>query len=133
MSVVTDVRPSWRIGGTMRAESGAPYTRITLVSTACRADRECGPTSPVLLGTASGQRGPTYASLDLMTEWTHAFGTWSLSAYGQLRNALGSANAVTYHSSCLCVAGRTQDEAWLGDRFDRGLPRLPVLGLRARF
>lgn len=133
LSVVTDVRPSWQVGSTFRAESGAPYTRLTLVSTSCRPGSSCDDASPVMLGTVGGQRGPAYASVDLMTEWTHTFGRWSLSAFGQLRNALGSGNAVTYHSSCLCIDDDASGETWLGDRFDRGLPRLPIVGLRARF
>lgn len=133
LSVMTDARPTWQIGGTVRLESGAPFTRVTIVSTACRADEDCGDASPVLLGTTGGQRGPTFASVDLMTDWTHEFSSWSLSVYAQLRNVLGRSNAVTYHSSCLCVEDAAGDEGWLADHFDRGLPRLPVVGLRARF
>jgi hypothetical protein len=68
-----------------------------------------------------------------MSEWTLAFDDWSISVYGQLRNATNRANAATYHSSCLCVSGEAARNANLRDRFDRGLPRLPILGLRARF
>lgn len=132
IGVQTDVSPTWQAGATLRAESGAPYTRITLVEGHCiEGAVPCAELPPVLYGTPGGQRGPAYASLDLMASWTRPFDGWSLSAYAQLRNALGSPNAVTYHSSCVCVEGDVG--ARLGDRFDRGLPRLPVVGLRVRF
>lgn len=131
LGVVGDVRPSLQLGATWRLGSGAPYTRITVLDTGCNATLGCDGAT-VLYGTASGQRAGAYASLDLMTEWTREYASWSLSVYGQLRNALGSANAVTYHSSCVCLAGGS-DGARLGDRFDRGLPRLPIVGMRVRF
>jgi hypothetical protein len=133
IGVVADALPSWTVGATLRAQSGAPYTRITLVETGCQETGACGDPPSVLYGTPGGQRAPAFANLDLMTEWTFAFEDWSLTAYGQLRNALGSANAVTYHSSCICIAGESAASADLRDRFDRGLPRLPVVGLRLRF
>jgi hypothetical protein len=132
MGVTGEATGSLQVGGTFRFESGAPYTRLALVSAPC-AGTPCDGATAVLLGTPGAQRAPSFAGLDLMSEWTHAADTWSISVYGQLRNVLGRSNAVTYHSSCVCISDEGTGEAWLGDRFDRGLPRLPVLGLRARF
>jgi hypothetical protein len=133
IGVMTEVRASWSLGATWRAQSGAPYTRITLFDDSCDRMPGCGPHASVLIGTPGGQRGPAWATLDLVSEWTHTFDDWSISVYGQLRNALGSTNAVTYHASCVCTTGESASHASLRDRFDPGLPRLPVLGLRARF
>jgi hypothetical protein len=132
IGVVADALPSLMLGATVRALSGSPYTRITLIDTDCEPSLFCS-SQPVLVGSPSGQRSPGWSSIDLMAEWSHSFGDWSVSVYGQLRNAAGSANATTYHSSCLCVNGDVASGASMSDRFDRGLPRLPILGLRARF
>jgi hypothetical protein len=132
IGVVADVLPRLMLGATARAMSGSPYTRVTLIDTDCERSLSCS-RLPVLVGTPSGQRSPGWSSIDLMAEWTRAFDSWSVSLYGQLRNAAGSPNPATYHSSCLCVNGVGANGASLSDRFDRGLPRLPILGLRARF
>jgi hypothetical protein len=133
LGVIRDLLPSWQLGVTLRAQSGAPYTRITMVDTDCDLALQCGQHPPVLYGTPSGQRARAFASLDLMSEWQFRLQGWTLAVYGQLRNVPGSHNAVTYHSSCICVSDEPPERAGLRDRFDRGLPRLPVLGLRARF
>lgn len=133
IGVTADAGPSWRVGATFRAQSGAPYTRITLIDSVCDPGSPCEARAPVLVGAPGLQRAPAYLSLDLRTEWTHGFGEWSLSVWGQLMNVLGRANAITYYSSCVCTGGGDPARASLGDRFDRGLPRLPVVGLRARF
>jgi hypothetical protein len=132
IGVVADVLPRLMLGATVRAMSGSPYTRVTLIDTDC-APSLFRSSQPVLVGTPSGQRTPGWSSIDLMAEWTRAFDGWSVSLYGQLRNAAGSPNAATYHSSCLCVDAVGANGAGLSDGFDRGLPRLPILGLRARF
>lgn len=133
IGVTARVLASFLAGATVHAQSGSPYTRVTVVHSDCDPGPTCDGDSPVLYGAPSGQRAPGYASVDLMAEWTHHFDAWALSLYGQIRNALGSANAVTYQSSCVCIAGQDGADASLGDRFDRGLPRLPVLGIRIRF
>ncbi|HSJ08918.1 MAG TPA: hypothetical protein VK928_03370, partial [Longimicrobiales bacterium] len=108
------------------------YTRLTLVSAPC-AGTTCDDAAPLMLGRIGGQRAADYASLDLMAAWTHSWTSASLTVHAQLRNALGRSNAVTYHSSCLCIQDQAGSEAWLGDTFDPGLPRLPIIGLRVRF
>jgi hypothetical protein len=133
IGVTTAVAAGWQAGATLRAQSGAPYTRITLIDSGCDPKLGCTSPPPVLYGAPGAQRAPAWASLDLMSEWTHAFDDWSMTIYGQLRNALGSRNAATYHSSCVCVTGETASSANLRDQYDRGLPRLPVIGLRVRF
>lgn len=133
IGVMADATAAWLVGATFRAQSGAPYTRITLVDGECNERLGCSSESTALYGAPGGQRAPTYGSLDLMAEWTREYEGWSLSIYGQIRNALGSVNRITYHSSCVCVGEAESGQAGLSDRFDEGLPRLPLIGLRARF
>lgn len=133
LGVMTALVPSLSLGATARVQSGAPYTRITLINTDCEPRLHCAGQPPVLIGTPGGQRAPTYATFDMMAEWTHRLGRGTFSIFGQLRNVFGRDNQVTYHSSCLCVNGAAGGDDDLSDRFDRGLPRLPVIGLRARF
>jgi hypothetical protein len=133
VAVTVDATPSWSVGGSLRGATGAPYTRLTLVDTDCVAALGCQRDTPVLVGLPGLQRTRAYLSLDLATEWTHAFRHWSLSVYGQLRNVLGRDNAVTYHSSCLCVTDGAASGPGLHDEFDSGLARIPLVGLRVRF
>ncbi len=133
IGIVTRVHPEWLLGATLRAQSGAPYTRLTLVQRSCTPSFACDEPPPLFYGAPAAQRAPAFASFDLMGEWTHAFRTWSLSVYGQLRNALGRRNAVTYHASCICAAEGDAGQLGLHDTFDPGLPRMPVAGLRVRF
>ena len=61
-----------------------------------------------------------------------------LGAYLQVRNALNSANAVTYTGSIeRCVAPRPPTlvaaRAGVCDQFSRGVPVMPMAGLRVSF
>jgi hypothetical protein len=133
IGVTTELWRGLTLGATARTLSGAPYTGITLIDADCDPRLDCTGRPPVLIGTPGGQRAPMYATLDLMAEWTQQVGAGTLSIYGQVRNLSGRKNRITYHSSCLCVGGGVAGDAGLTDRFDRGLPRLPIIGLRARF
>ena len=76
-------------------------------------------------------RTPSYASLDLMVEMTRTVGSWEMTGYAQLRNALGRDNSVTYSGTFPCSAeGGTRCDGGLRDRFEAGIPRLPLIGLR---
>jgi len=131
IGVVIDIVPSLTVGAMGRGQTGAPFTRLTLVNTGCAESAPCPAASPPLAGSPNAQRTPGTVVFDLMAEWMHAFNGWSFSIYGQIHNVLGSTNAATYHWSCICTA--TPDGGGLYDNFDRGLPRLPVIGLRVRF
>jgi hypothetical protein len=75
-------------------------------------------------------RAPAYASLDLLLDWSFVVGSMRWSTFVQLRNALGRDNASVYSGYRDC-GGQTFCEG--GDRFDPGLPRVPVIGFRATF
>lgn len=117
-----------RLGGAFTYGSGVPYTRLIL-------PRE-GEEDPVVrLGEANAARTPAYASLDLVAEVSRDMGRWELTAYAQLRNALGRNNAVTYAGSLTCSPGVGTGGCAEGvqDRFDAGIPRLPLIGVRFTF
>jgi hypothetical protein len=78
-------------------------------------------------------------SLDLLLDWTGrlrggplrgaAFG-----AYLQLHNVHGRENETVYTSSRSgCVQSLCGPRVRLGDRYEKGISRLPVVGLRVRF
>jgi hypothetical protein len=78
-----------------------------------------------------GERAPPFASLDLLLDYTVRLRGLELGAYAQLRNALGRENATVYtgdQSGCSAV-GCGDD---LRSLYERGVPRLPVVGLRVR-
>ena len=85
-------------------------------------------------------RTPSYASLDLVAELTRTLGDWEMTGYVQLRNALDRDNRVTYSGSHACAApgdvgakaGPGCDDA-VADRFEAGIPRLPLIGVRFTF
>src|SRR5690606_11848502 len=94
------------------------------------------------------ERTRSYSSLDLMLEYSTTLGPWRVSAYGQLRNALGRKNAVTYVGSRDCggIGGPpagvgstgvdcegTAPGGGVRDQFEEGLPMLPLFGLRVTF
>jgi hypothetical protein len=132
-----------QVGGALTAMSGAPYTR-----TFNESDAACvpGPTGALCPGTAwiqdpNGVRGPAYASLDLMADWSRSVRFGDVGVYLQVRNALGRDNASTYagtyergreplNDGIRVAAGMPGD--WY-DHFERGLPRLPLVGFRLVF
>ena len=132
-----------RVGGAFTVASGAAFTRFVGSHAPCGGTGPaCGdttPTTPVpYVETAGGARAPGYATLDLLLDWTHAYRSWSLAAYLQLRNALDAANAVVYAGSvdrCAAPAPPTRVEARPGvcDNYARGLPLLPLAGVRVSF
>jgi hypothetical protein len=86
----------------------------------------------------SAGRAPPYATVDLLAEWTWPHRGWDLSASLQLRNAPNWRNASTYAGSiqgCSLPAGPgiVIPRPGICDRFDRGLPLLPLLGVRVAF
>jgi hypothetical protein len=144
---------SFKAGLAVTAASGAPYTRFILepigFDTTFAIDTTSLDTVIVAIDTLSAahrverpnaNRAPAYLTLDLFGEWRHAFRTWEMSVFVQLRNALNRRNAVTYLGSFEpCPA----DPAGAPDRrpapnggcdlFDRGLPLLPLVGVSVTF
>ena len=76
--------------------------------------------------------------MDALIEWTTSREGWDLTVYGQVRNLLGRRNAITYLGSRIeCgsapLDGACPDAFRVVDEFDRGLPRLPTVGVRVSF
>ncbi len=126
-----------RLGAAYVAMTGAPYTRVQ--SRIQPGDCSlfgfgCSPQA-ARVEQPNALRTPSYRSLDASLTLTRAFGGVELSAYVQMRNVLDRDNASTYSGSVL--AGATRDVAttriiWR-DRFESGLPRMPLLGARLSF
>jgi hypothetical protein len=126
-----------RLLGAYAAMSAAPFTRaysrapVDCTSFGFGCDDPTG--SYVELHNA--ERTPDYRSLDVSLQWARAVGRVELGAYAQVRNVAGRDNASTYSGSV--PIGRITDRdgtriIW-EDRFERGLPRLPLLGVRLAF
>jgi len=130
-----------RLGGAFTWASGAPFSRFRLGPVACdtlSASLCTGDTTALYIESPNAERTPAYASLDLLADWTHTIGSVQLGAYVQVRNVLDLANAVTYLGSVTqCYAPSPPTLVAVGggvcDRFDRGVPLLPLVGLRASF
>ncbi len=133
--------PSWRVGAALTAASGAPYSRFTLAP-AC--DSVSGSpcttadTAAQAIENPNAERAPMYLSLDGLLDWSRQVGHFRIGAYLQVRNVLNRANAVTYFGTIDCitpapptlVATPTPGKC---DRFDKGIPILPLVGVRVAF
>jgi hypothetical protein len=125
-----------RLAGAYAAMTGSPYTRVL---SRIRAE-DCSPfgfecsASPARLEEPNAERTPAYRSLDASLTWTRLMGSLEVSAYVQVRNVLDRDNATTYTGSVPIVVrtDRQQDIAWQ-DRFEAGLPRMPLIGARIAF
>jgi hypothetical protein len=140
-TVMARPRASWRIGAAVTAASGAPFTRFLLGPVGC--DSIVGGCSPGdslfttrAIGNPNAQRAGPYLSAALLADWHHRFGHWDLGASLQLHNVLGR-DWITYMGSYDdCVAtppGERDAGGGVCDRFDRGLPLLPLLEVRVGF
>jgi hypothetical protein len=144
LDLTTTVRlaPAWHAGGALTVASGAPFTRFLLRATRTGCD-SLGPCADSVVYVASqveqpnANRAPAYVSLDLFAEWRHRFGSWTLGAFLQVRNALNRRNAVTYRGSydaCAQPSGNQRAaQPGVCDDFDRGLPLLPLVGVSVTF
>jgi len=125
-STLVRLAPALRAGAALTAAGGTPYTPIV--------QEQIGSDLVARLGDPNSARGKAYASLDLLLDWSATLGGRDVGAWFQLENALGRDNGVTYVSSRPgCVLGWCGPRAILENSYQRGLPRLPVLGVRARF
>jgi hypothetical protein len=122
----------------MTAGTGAPFSRFHLEP---QCDADLGWCTDTLyagqIERPMDSRTPTYASLDLLVDWEGSLGRTRIGAFLQLRNILNRTNAVTYTGSLPCDAADppTLIEARPGtcDRFDPGIPLLPLAGVRVAF
>ncbi len=129
---------SLRFGAAATVASGAPFSRFFVGAAPC----ETVPCSVDTLATAielpNAVRAPTYASVDLLVDWTRAGRRWSLGVFLQVRNVLNRKNAVTYTGTLkLCSRPNpptlVRVRAGVCDRFDRGMSMLPLAGVRLGF
>jgi hypothetical protein len=122
---------SVRLGAAYTAASGSPYTRVFE-----RGFPESN--EPARAEDPSSRRGKGYRSLDVLAEWNHAFRSWELGAYLQVRNALNHPNQGLYTGfnpcpeSCGIVNGQPFGAPGR-DEFLPGMPLLPLFGFRIAF
>jgi hypothetical protein len=133
LSLTTMLRatPALRFGGAFTAASGVPFTRTIATAEECDIEPGCEPASLPWLAAPNAARAPTFASLDLLLDWSGRLRGMEVGAYAQLRNALGRDNATIYAADaggCL----HTGCQGDLRSEFERGIPRLPVIGVRVR-
>ena len=105
----------WEIGATVRYTSGAPYTPVVASTYDATADVY----SP-RAGQPMSARNPPFSRLDLRIQKTWTFSRWSLAAYLDVQNVLNAPNREGFAYS---YDYRERQGA-------RGLPILPILGLR---
>jgi hypothetical protein len=143
-TVMVRVASRLALGGAVTAASGAPFTRFYARLYQQVPCDTLGPSClvpgkvPESVEEPSAGRAPPYATIDLLAEWTWPHRGWDLSASLQLRNALNWRNASTYAGSianCSLPAGpgTVIPRPGVCDRFDRGLPLLPLVGVRVAF
>ena len=124
--------PSLRLGGAFTGASGAPYTAVIADTAGCEAEPGCQVAGLPWATTPHALRGPAFASLDLLADWSTTIAGAEVGVYGQLRNALGRRNATVYVGGAPgCLPSECEDEG-LRTAYERGIPRLPVLGIRVR-
>jgi hypothetical protein len=122
---------SLRTGAAFTAASGVPFTRTVATPEECVQEPGCDPQALPWMGAPHADRAPAFASLDLLVDWSRRLGAIEVGVYAQLRNALGRENATVYTgdaTGCTPV-GCGED---LRSAYERGVPRLPVVGVRVR-
>jgi Carboxypeptidase regulatory-like domain/TonB-dependent Receptor Plug Domain len=127
-----------RLGAAWTSMSGAPYTRVT--GRIRQADCDlfgfgCTQYAP-RVEAPNTRRTPAYNGLDAIATLSRHVGRTETSVYLQLRNVLGHDNAITYTGSIYelrRVTGSTNPDVVWVDRFEQGLPRLPLIGARITF
>lgn len=122
------VGSSVRFGAAFTWASGAPFSRFLLLRDS----------SAFYIESPNAVRAPSYAGLDLLLDWTRSVGKVQVGAFLQVRNVLNRANAITYTGSVQqCTAPAPPRLVAIGsglcDRFDRGVPLLPLGGIRVAF
>lgn len=123
------------IGAAFTYTSGAPYRRAFIDTDVCNPfEAECGADAWVV-ERAGTRRGPVFAGLDVMFEWSGNMFGLGTSVFVQVRNALARNNPGAYRSTsidCTEVCGSGLPVRYI-DEFGPGLPTVPVLGVRAAF
>jgi hypothetical protein len=121
-----------RLGAAFTAASGVPFTRTIADEDECALEPGCDPDRLPWAGEPHGLRAPTFASLDLLADWNTDLGGTELGIYVQLRNVLGRRNGTVYVGEDPGCLGVACGSGALQNLYERGVPRLPVLGVRVR-
>jgi len=108
---------TWQFGARYRLVSGRPTSSIT----GSFYDADFGGYTPI--STPAGGRLPTFSQLDLRVERAFVFNLWTMSAYLDVQNVFNAQNPESF-----AYDYRYRESAPI-----RGLPILPVLGLKGRF
>lgn len=127
---------SLRIAAAFTSMSGAPFTRAYANTRENCEDFGFGCSNPdgSYVQHANAERTPAYRSLDASVHWARALAGIEFAAYLQVRNVLGRDNASTYAGSDLeARLTRMGSVVEFQDRFEEGLPRLPLIGVRLTF
>ena len=131
-TVMVRALPSLRLGAAFTGASGAPYTRVVTDSAGCAEEAGCVPGQLPWSTAPNARRGPAFASLDLLADWSARLGGTEIGVYAQLRNALGRDNATVYVGGGPGCLPEACDRDGVRNAYERGLPRLPVVGIRVR-
>ena len=127
-----------RLAAAFTSMSGAPFTRAYALTREDCTTFGFGCSNPdgSYVEAPNAERTPAYHSLDASAQWSRAIGHSEIAVYLQVRNVLGRDNASTYSGSRVIrrVQTRVGQTAFVfDDRFEAGLPRLPMAGLRVTF
>jgi len=124
--------PSLRLGAAFTAATGVPFTRTIADEDECRNEPGCDPSRLPWAGDPNGVRASAFASLDLLADWTAPLRGGEVGVYIQLRNVLGRDNGTVYVGDDPGCLGVGCGQGSLQNLYERGVPRLPVIGIRAR-
>jgi hypothetical protein len=130
-----------RVGAAFTWATGAPYSRFLLGQASCDSTLAalCTPadSAALYIESPNAERTAAYSSIDLLVDWSRRVGSMEIGAYLQLRNLLNRPNAVTYTGSVRNCTPQPPTLVPVGggvcDRFDKGVPLLPLVGVRMSF
>jgi hypothetical protein len=125
-------RPALRLGAAFTAATGVPFTRTIGDEEQCALHPGCDPTRLPWADEPNGLRAGHFASLDLLADWTRSFGATEVGLYVQVRNVLGRRNGTVYVGEDPGCVGAGCGSGQLENLYERGVPRLPVIGVRVR-
>jgi len=111
-------RWGWTLGGRYRYVTGTPYTPVA----GSFYDADFNGYTRVN-GAPGSARNPAFSQLDIRVEHVWTFDAWTLGAYVDVQNVFNAENPEAY-----AYDYRYQQMAAI-----RGLPILPILGVRGRF
>jgi hypothetical protein len=135
LSVRTALGRGFHAGGALSASTGGAFNRFFAGIATCGNQLSCEWAELPRAGAPGAVRSPPYASLDVALDWMRAFGPVRVTAYARVSNVLGRENPARYNHSvayprCGFGAPVEGEPGCTDDVWSRGLPRLPVAGMR---